>query len=579
MPRLGSLSAGLAETLTPASTSDSGLRGKARTAGGWPASWFLLLIVALALLPSFLISSILLWQINENGSAQRQRELLSRARAMAHVVDQQIEWSITVLRVLASSDLLARSEYSRLHGRITRALEGRDAHILFLDSELNQLINTRVPYGTPLGKTSDPQSSLAAAERQGPYVSRVFFGQVAQTPVFNVVIPVIEGGQTRFYLIMTRNAEQLTPFLDRTQIPGASVVVLDQENQIVATSRNVDRQEAAPLIRALIGYGAPEGDVRTLAVDDTDYVYASARSELSGWRVIKYLPQAHFREPFDRSLMLLTGTTLLVLTMCILAALWVARQVTSSLQKLATAAHEPSEERFPRNAPIQEINIASEALETAFREREQNAEHVRVLMREMTHRVKNQFAVIEAIFRQTGQVPGSDEDRRKAFLARLHGLSRSTEALSRQDWMAASLRDLFHEHLRLFSVPGLDRVRFQGDDLRIKPGAAEALGLALHELATNSLKYGALSTDDGQIEIDWSCGGERSTFRLTWKELGGPPVTSPERKGFGSLVLDRIVANQLGGCSTLVYAPAGVIWRFECPCFAVVDKPPAEATG
>lgn len=107
----------------------------------------------------------------------------------------------------------------------------------------------------------------------------------------------------------------------------------------------------------------------------------------------------------------------------------------------------------------------------------------------------------------------------------------------------------------------------EGPSLTLTPPAAQAVGMALHELATNAVKHGALSSDRGTIRIDWSVADQagESCFHIAWTERGGPPATPPRRAGFGRTVVERMIAQALAGKAELDFAPAGIVWRFACP--------------
>jgi two-component sensor histidine kinase len=113
------------------------------------------------------------------------------------------------------------------------------------------------------------------------------------------------------------------------------------------------------------------------------------------------------------------------------------------------------------------------------------------------------------------------------------------------------------------------RIAVRDLKLRLNPAAAQAIGLALHELATNAGKYGALSTDGGHVDVDWATDG--STFTMGWTERRGPPVSAPERRGFGTVVMAAMTERSLGGAVDLNYAPSGVTWRLTCPIANVLE--------
>lgn len=177
----------------------------------------------------------------------------------------------------------------------------------------------------------------------------------------------------------------------------------------------------------------------------------------------------------------------------------------------------------------------------------------RLLLNELNHRVKNTLATVQAMTALT--LKGSSDlatarealDRRIASMAKAHDLLRSRE------WIAANLADVVAHALDAFAVGQVDA---SGPDLDVSPRQALALSMALHELATNATKYGALSCSEGRVRVEWRVEDERLT--LEWQERGGPVVSPPSRKGFGSRLLERLLVRDLGGENSLVYDPAGL---------------------
>ena len=194
--------------------------------------------------------------------------------------------------------------------------------------------------------------------------------------------------------------------------------------------------------------------------------------------------------------------------------------------------------------------------------------HQRFLMRELAHRSKNLMAVIDSIAGQTVRSVATLDEFRNRFSQRLQGLSASQEVLLNQDWRGAPIADLVRSQLAPFSFENDERLVLSGPNFSVNTAAAQALGLALHELATNATKYGALSVPTGKIYIAWSVDAPNTNpqlFRMSWVESGGPPVTSPTRTGFGNMVIERMAAASLNGRVTLTYPETGVSWQLEAP--------------
>lgn len=183
-----------------------------------------------------------------------------------------------------------------------------------------------------------------------------------------------------------------------------------------------------------------------------------------------------------------------------------------------------------------------------------------VLIGELHHRVKNVFATVIAIARQTLAKENDAQTAVAAFEARLSALAHAHDLLADGDWQVADLAAVVAQAVAPFPP---ERFELSGPSLLLPQKTVATLSLALHELGTNAAKYGALSTPLGQVKITWKHDPESGGFGLRWKESGGPPVTMPDRKGFGSRLIERLLAAELNGSSTIAYDPSGVRCEIE----------------
>jgi len=190
-----------------------------------------------------------------------------------------------------------------------------------------------------------------------------------------------------------------------------------------------------------------------------------------------------------------------------------------------------------------------------------------LLLRELEHRVKNTLATVQAIAGQTFR--DVELSARQTFEARLRTLSNAHMALTAENWRSVTLRDLILSTLAPVMV---DASQFSaiGPHLRVQPKSAVALSMAIHELCTNAIKYGALSAAGGRVTIGWEVAGDR--FRLRWQEHGGPAVSVPLRTGFGSLMIERALAAQVDGEVNIEYAEGGVVCSIDAPLLAVGER-------
>ncbi len=193
-------------------------------------------------------------------------------------------------------------------------------------------------------------------------------------------------------------------------------------------------------------------------------------------------------------------------------------------------------------------------------------------MREINHRAKNMLSVVDAIAHQTAT--RNPEDFVERFSERIQALSANQDLLVRNEWNGVEIEDLVCAQLALFADLIGSRIAVHGPKLRLKAASAQAIGLALHELATNAGKYGALSTDTGRVDVRWGTDGD--TFTMSWTERDGPPVSAPKRRGFGTIVMEAMTARSVDGAVDLDYAPSGVTWRLTCPAANALEPPERE---
>jgi two-component sensor histidine kinase len=199
-----------------------------------------------------------------------------------------------------------------------------------------------------------------------------------------------------------------------------------------------------------------------------------------------------------------------------------------------------------------------------------------MLIDELNHRVKNTLSTVQSIVWQALRTTSDPKAIRSSIESRLFALSRSHDLLTRENWRSAGLRDVVQDAMEPFVVAGgrAGRIVINGENIRFPPKAALALGIAFNELATNAVKYGAFSNEVGSILIGWKLEqtSEGNRLMLEWHEKDGPPVTPPSRKGFGSQVLERGLAHELGGAVHLAYLPGGLVCTFNIPAPRVAGE-------
>ncbi|WP_246718611.1 PAS domain-containing sensor histidine kinase [Microvirga terrestris] len=213
------------------------------------------------------------------------------------------------------------------------------------------------------------------------------------------------------------------------------------------------------------------------------------------------------------------------------------------------------------------VSVKATGVAFEITERKLWEERQRLLINELNHRVKNTLATVQSIalqsFRHTDKANGSNVT---AFQDRLFALARAHDILTRDNWEGAELRDIVGEVIEPYCRQSSGRCDIDGPRVRLTPSMALALSMAVHELATNAAKYGALSVAEGQVSVSWSImSGTPRQLTLCWEERGGPPVASPERRGFGTRLIERSLAQELAGEVSLAYVPTGVVCTVKAP--------------
>jgi PAS domain S-box-containing protein len=199
-------------------------------------------------------------------------------------------------------------------------------------------------------------------------------------------------------------------------------------------------------------------------------------------------------------------------------------------------------------------------------ERKASDDHISLVNRELSHRAKNLLTVIMAMARSTASEAATASDFTDTFYARLYGLSRSHDLLVSHNWIGADLHNLAAHQLRPFADASSRRLRITGTNILLPPAVAQCLGMAFHELATNSVKYGSLSSSDGRVEIACECRDDG--YHITWSEHGGPPVRGLARRGFGAIVVEEMVSDCLDTPARLSFEPSGLVWSATVPLSA-----------
>ena len=218
------------------------------------------------------------------------------------------------------------------------------------------------------------------------------------------------------------------------------------------------------------------------------------------------------------------------------------------------------------NAPIVRNGdmVAAVLIAVDITERKRTEEHQRLLLNELNHRVKNTLATVQSLVSHSLRSTTSSAEARTGIESRLRALARAHDVLTRERWESARLSDVVAHAIEPFDTGGHNRFHCRGPDVRLGPAKVLAIAMALQELATNALKYGSLSNREGRVWLTW-CVEELPNARvhIAWEERGGPPVSPPSIRGFGTRLIERSLAQDLNGEGSIAFLPGGVVCKLS----------------
>lgn len=538
------------------------MSARARRRRRIPVTFLLVALILAVAAPSLVFSGALLLQ-----SDRVQRNALTN-RANVSVVmvqdalERELRSMLTTLTVLGVSGWLEKGEYQLLHDKATQALAGSDTYLIAANRDGKQVLNTRVPWGTPLTATVDAASSKRALASGQPVVSDMFFGQVAKTDVFNLVLPIAsETSQVRS-LILTRNADRLDSiFASSRPPPGWNYAVLDSKGQAVS---GAEPHSGSTDLTAQLCM-RPQDGVEIQKRDGVEFVAANRLLKTWGWRVCTWSSSGQLEaEIFGRwrSFVLIV---LVVVGASILGGTLLGRLLAGGIQRAAAVgrALDSGGEVAEQHSIVREVDEVLGTLTRAARQRLTSEENLRLLQRETAHRAKNQIAIATALTRLSARSAQSVEQLREDITARLTALGRSVDMMAARPGASVTLSELAAAQLEPFAAGHPGRLQFDGEEIAVTPALAQSLGLVLHEKATNASKYGAWSTPDGAVKIEWRWEGDELV--IVWAESGGPAPQEQRGAGFGTSMIDMLVERTLGGRIIREFKETGLVATFRLP--------------
>lgn len=538
-----------------------------------PVAFYLVCLILVVVIPAFLFSIVVLKRTTEAQERIFESLLRTSTSAVNRAVEREITGMFSTLNFLSTSESLPKGDYATLHAQASKTLQGTDIYFLVIDQAMKQRLNTRVPYGMPLNVASEPVSARLALSRGERMVSDLFFGRTAQQWVFNVYMPVRLANGEPVLLTLTKNADALRRAVNPDVLsPGWNAAVLDSAGTVIASTDEKQKTGQPFFLRVVPSLRL---GVSTMKGDGVDYQVVTEFSSLAGWRMIAWAKSSDVQAPAVSSFLWLTIGGAVFAALAAISAVGIARVLSRDVRLLAHDARRlgQGERVAPRPYAISELETVSRALAEAADARVKSENEVRFLMREVAHRSKNQLTVIQAMLNQSAASAENASDFAETFRKRVAGLARSTDLMIANATQGVNLMELAKNQLKPFTPADAERVRITGPAVLLDPQASQTLGMALHELSTNATKYGALANETGIVSLSWVASGE--DLNLVWRESQAAidkDAIAAGRKGFGSVVLERMLGMALDAKLDFAVHDDGIEWRVRIPLARLRDE-------
>ena len=487
----------------------------------------LALLVAGTALPLIIFAAYIVFEDYKRDREDASQRVLETVRSIRLVLDAEVQRITGGLEVLALTNTLRDGDFTGFRRVASGFLGqyGKDGVLLLSDREGRAVFSSSTPDVSGLAPRNNRETLERVFSTRSPQYSNLFLGAVKQRQIVTVEVPVLQDGEAIYDISFSPPMETFQSILDK-QRPSEDWTISIVDGAGVNFARVPNPKEtvgkrASPLLYAAL-FQKPEATLQTVSLEGVPLITAFTRSPLTGWTVAAGISQNSLVGPLLRNLAITSvlGTGLL------LTGLGFAVRMATTIARGETL-HD-------------------------------------LLIEELNHRVKNTLAILQAITSQTFQ--SATRSERETFEGRLGALAEAHNLLSQDKWRGSGLQDVISRVLQPYLISNPERVRMSGPSVPLSPRLAVVLSMIVHEMATNAAKYGALSNNTGTVRLDWEIieENDRPKLRLIWTEAGGPPVTAPVNRGFGSRLIERSARDQLGGEATVDFLPGGVVYTMMC---------------
>jgi two-component sensor histidine kinase len=487
----------------------------------------LALLVAGTTLPLIVFAAGIVFNNYQQERRNASQRVLETVRSIRLVLDAEMQRMTGALQVLALTGPLRNGDFEAFRPIAEGFLDQyRDGGVVLVADRAGHQLFSSVTSDTahlPLRNNREIVERVFSTKRL--QYSNVFVGAVKRQPIVTVEVPVLREGEVVYDISFSPPVEIFQGIINR-QRPGEdwTISIFDGDGINFARAPNpqetIAKRASASLYAEM--FRSNEATLQAVSLEGVPLITSFARSSVTGWIVAAGIAESSLVGPLWRKLaitsviggiLLLTGLAFAV--------------------RMATA--------IARGEMLHDL-----------------------LIEELNHRVKNTLAILQSIAVQTFRSASRSE--REKFEGRLGALAEAHNLLSTEKWQGSELQDVVKRVLQPYLLNNPERMKMFGPHVPLSPRVAVILSMIVHEIATNAAKYGALSNDSGTVTVDWEVITENATkkLRLIWTEAGGPHVTAPVQRGFGSRLIERSARDQLGGEATVDFLPRGVVYTVTC---------------
>jgi two-component sensor histidine kinase len=487
----------------------------------------LILLVAGTALPLIVFAAVIVFSNYEQDRKDASRRVVETVRSIRLVLDAEMQRMTGGLQVLSLTNALRDRDFEGFRRIAAGFLEqyGKDAVVLVADHDGRQVFSsvTTDTASLPLRNNLDIVERVFATK--SPQYSNLFIGAVKKRLIVTVEVPVFRDGDVINVISFSPPIELFQAIIEQ-QRPSDdwTLSLFDHEGVNFARIPNPQAtvgKRASPTLYAAM-FGAREATLQTVSLEGVPLITSLARSSLTGWTVAAGIAESSLVAPLWRNLAI---TSVIGGVLLLIGLAFAVRMATT----------------IARGEMLHDL-----------------------LIEELNHRVKNTLAILQSIATQTFRSASRGE--REKFEGRLGALAEAHNLLSKEKWQGSELQDVISRVLQPYLLNAPGRVRMSGPTVPLSPRLAVVLSMIVHEIATNAAKYGSLSNDGGTVMLDWEVIAEHGEpkLRFVWAEAGGPHVTAPVQRGFGSRLIERSARDQLGGEATVDFLPRGVVYTVTC---------------